>query len=103
MAITATFLQDERIDFFLCASSLAYTSNLGYLIINKTKDEIKIKFYESIINLSFSLAVFISIFNDYMEVSKLTAKIFILVTVLPNLYLSYNDETLRDNYSTNNR
>lgn len=51
----------------------------------------KIKFYESSVNLSFSFAVFISIFNAYMEVSKLTAKIFILVTVLPNFYLSYND------------
>jgi len=49
------------------------------------------------------LAVFISIFNDYMEVSKVTAKIFILVTVLPNFYLSYNDETPRDNYFGPNR
>jgi hypothetical protein len=64
------------------------TVNLGYALINRCADEMKIKIYESVLNLSFTLAVMLSLFCNYIQVSKISLKIIILASTLPNMFLS---------------
>lgn len=90
-AIIATFINHQKIDLIITSINFSLVVNLGYALINRCQDEMKMKIYEAILNISLTLAVMISLFFNHIEISRITSKIFILVTTLPNFFLSLPD------------
>lgn len=95
LTVASTFVTQLTIDLLINSVTLAYSLNLGYTLVNLSKGKIKITFYESLLNLSLSIAVIFSVFTDYLQIYKVTGKIIILITTIPNLYLSNNEDKAR--------
>jgi hypothetical protein len=84
----ATFIKHPKVDLIILSVAFPLAVNLGYTLINRCRDEMQVKLYESFLNLSFTLSVFSSLLCYYAEISRITLKVIILVTTLPCCYLS---------------
>ena len=78
------------VSILLASASLGLSLSLGYHIVNELYffvEEETVKKYEGALNLSLTLGVLLGQIGKYLEVTIISAKIFVILATTANFYL----------------